>query len=97
MHPSGNNVCRKIGNMIFITGIVIANKQISANTIIFTLPIGYRPSEFSILNGLTTFDNSTNENCEAIQFNVNLDGTVVYFGTGVPINTTLTINGVFFA
>lgn len=97
LHPYGNNVCRKIGNMIFITGIVIAIKQIPNNTNIFTLPVGYHPSEFSIINGLRTFNFSAQTNCEAIQLNFNTDGTVIYYGTGIPADSTFTINGVIFA
>lgn len=82
--------------MIFVTGIVITNKEIPYGTTIFTLPSGYHPSEFSILNGLRTFNISAQSNCESVQFNVNTDGTVVYFGTGISSDVTLTINGVLF-
>ena len=97
LHPFGNNVCRKLGNMIFVTGIVITNKEISYGTTIFTLPSGYHPSEFSILNGLRAFSISEQINSEEVQLNANTNGTIVYYGEVLPAETTLTINGIIFA
>ena len=83
--------------MIFVTGIVITNKEISYGTTIFTLPSGYHPSEFSILNGLRAFSISEQINSEEVQLNANTNGTIVYYGEVLPAETTLTINGIIFA
>lgn len=82
--------------MIFISSVVYTTQDIPANTTLFTLPSGFKPSEETIINGLKTYNSTLKTNPEILQFNVHKSGNILYFGLGIPKDSTITISGIVF-